>query len=151
MKKNQFLYTSPPVDFSSKMSVVLCYLEWEGKVLFLLTQPGKSQGMTWSVPGGKVEKNEKGEDALAREMFEETGIQINPRETSQVATFFARGSGIDFLITLYRVCRKGPQPHVRLNPVEHTEFLWISPQKALELPLMEGADECLKSVYGEMR
>lgn len=146
MKKNSILQVSAPVNFSPKMSIVLCYIECKGKILFLQTHQAKWQGMTWSVPGGKIEPNETAEAAVIREVFEETAIRINPKDLISKGSFFARNSKIDFLVTLFRVCFDEKIPEVILNPAEHIKFVWVTPSEALKLPLMEGADDCLNSI-----
>jgi ADP-ribose pyrophosphatase YjhB (NUDIX family) len=54
----------------------------------LLVERGKSplKGY-WSLPGGAVETGERLEDALRREVLEETGLVVNP---VRVATIFER-------------------------------------------------------------
>jgi 8-oxo-dGTP diphosphatase len=43
----------------------------------LLVQRGREPGRgLWSVPGGKVERGERAEDAVVREVLEETGLAV---------------------------------------------------------------------------
>jgi 8-oxo-dGTP diphosphatase len=46
-----------------------------GRVLLVRRGRGSAQG-TWSVPGGRIEPGETAADAVAREMAEETGLDV---------------------------------------------------------------------------
>lgn len=50
----------------------------EGRVLLVLRGNEPDRG-TWSLPGGRVEPGESPEQAVVREMLEETGLQVEVR------------------------------------------------------------------------
>lgn len=52
----------------------VCALEYNGRVL-MLSQPHRSG---WSLPGGLLDHGETPAEAVAREVFEETGLRIDP-------------------------------------------------------------------------
>ena|ERR1035437_3875025 len=56
-----------------KEAVTLLYLNDEGKILSVSR---KDNHLAVGMPGGKVDDNETKEDALIREVFEETGYEI---------------------------------------------------------------------------
>ena len=59
---------------------------WDGRVLLVRRAKPPLEGR-WSIPGGTVELGETLEQALVREMAEETGLEVEPLE---VLTVFDR-------------------------------------------------------------
>ncbi|HEY6866102.1 MAG TPA: (deoxy)nucleoside triphosphate pyrophosphohydrolase, partial [Candidatus Eisenbacteria bacterium] len=55
-----------------------------GHVLLTRRPPGGPLGLMWEFPGGKIEAGESVEQALVRELREELGITVEPRETLAV-------------------------------------------------------------------
>ena len=52
-----------------------CVVERDGRTLFVQRAMPTGYGL-WSLPGGYVDRGEPVEDAAAREVFEETGLQV---------------------------------------------------------------------------
>jgi 8-oxo-dGTP pyrophosphatase MutT (NUDIX family) len=66
---------APPPDFVG----VYGWLEEEGRVLVVATRRdlgAAGRQICWELPGGKVEPGERDEDALRREIREETGLEV---------------------------------------------------------------------------
>lgn len=77
----------------------------DGRVLLAQRPPGKSMAGLWEFPGGKVEAEERPEDALIRELKEELSITV--REPCLAPLTFASHSYPDFhlLMPLF-ICRR---------------------------------------------
>lgn len=60
-------------DLTGRHFTVAVFVVWEGKVLLHLH---RKLGM-WLPPGGHIEENELPDDAAAREVFEETGVEVD--------------------------------------------------------------------------
>jgi ADP-ribose pyrophosphatase YjhB (NUDIX family) len=68
------------MNTSQKISLsVDAVVEKNGKILLIRRKKGPFAN-SFSLPGGKVEPREKVEDALKREIFEETNLKIKPVE-----------------------------------------------------------------------
>ncbi len=52
--------------------------------MLLIERGRKPQKGFWSLPGGAVQAGEKLEDAIRREVLEETGLRVKPREVVEV-------------------------------------------------------------------
>lgn len=92
-------------------------------------------GNRWGIPGGKIERGESSEDALKREVLEETGLTITDIRFAQVqdcisSTEFYRD---EHFILLNYVARTA-NTSVQLND-EAEEFLWLPPEEVLKLDL----------------
>lgn len=89
----------------------------------------------WVVPGGHIELDEKIEDALRRETFEETGLTIKNPEFICLWEFINEGEFIKkkhMIFFNYKVVATSEK--VTLNS-EGQEYGWFSKDEALKLPL----------------
>ena len=135
-----------PADFSPKVEVSGCFLQYEGKILLLLRQDHKPEGNTWSVPAGKVDPGESPLEAIIREVREETGYSGEPKNYRKVGTFYVRCPERDFIYHTFHLALES-LPEVILEDSAHKEFRWMTPEEALALPLIHGEDVCIKDFY----
>jgi phosphoglycolate phosphatase-like HAD superfamily hydrolase/ADP-ribose pyrophosphatase YjhB (NUDIX family) len=90
----------------------------------------------WGIPGGKIKWGEPSEEALRREVKEETALDISEIEFVLVqdcihSKEFYRDA---HFVLLNYTCRCSGKPRVKLND-EAREFRWVSPAAALEMPI----------------
>ena len=97
----------------------------DGKILLLLRNPetyGKTVGK-WDIPGGRIEPGSSLMDNLAREVREETNLQM-------VSTPYLIGAqdiikeGERHVVRLTFVARTTGEPELDLN--ENTEYKWVT-------------------------
>ena len=60
--------------------VCAAVIKMNGNFLITSRPPGKHLAGQWEFPGGKVDMNESTHDCLVRELYEELGVDIIPRE-----------------------------------------------------------------------
>jgi 8-oxo-dGTP diphosphatase len=87
------------------------------------TNPGK-----WDLPGGKLEREEILEEAIVREVWEETQISIVPWEIAGYVTFELPEKRVIAIVYDGRYTVSD----VKLSH-EHTEYAWISLNEILEM------------------
>lgn len=95
----------------------------QGKILILRRSATDTTGANeWETVGGKIEFGEVLEMALAREVKEETGLDINVEKLMYATTFLT--SPDRQIVLLSYLCRTN-DIEVTLSS-EHSDFLWAS-------------------------
>lgn len=135
-----------PDGFNPKFEVVSCFVEHNGEILLLHRQNHKPQGDTWGVPAGKIDVNEKISDAILREIKEETGFEISSSKISYYGKVYVRYPTYDFVYHTFYT-KLSVKLIAQINLQEHKEFRWESPKNALNLPLIQDLDSCIKIFY----
>lgn len=117
-----------------------------GQYLFLQ----RSQAMdsedepSWDIPGGRINPHESLEDALAREIVEETGLHTQTTPTLIAAQdIFVTTKDLHVVRLTYTVACK--ESSIKLSH-EHTEYRWVSLDEAHTLNL----EPYLKSVVTQL-
>ena len=113
---------------------VLCYLEKDHQCLMLFRNKKKHDlnGSKWIGVGGHLEKGESKEEALYREIFEETGLTINSYEYRGELLFV----NDDFEEIMYLYTSNDFSGS--LKECDEGELHWVNKDKIMELNLWEG-------------
>ncbi len=101
----------------------------------------------WGIPGGKIKWGEPSEDALRREIKEETALDVSDIEFVLVqdcihSKEFYRDA---HFVLLNYTCRCDVEPNVKLND-EAREFRWVTIEEALAMPINEPTHKLLQAV-----
>ncbi|MBA3239488.1 MAG: NUDIX hydrolase [Parachlamydiaceae bacterium] len=147
---NGGIYLEMPKDFHPKAAVVgCCFLRHQDKILLLHRQDGKAEGNRWGIPGGKLNKNEPLIDAIAREVFEETGFQLDNEKIHYIGKVYIKVPNFDFEYHMASYLDEIENPgNVKINIKEHKGFTWVNPKDALKMDLMTDEDTCFEIVFG---
>lgn len=143
-------YLEEPESFENPIEVVGCFVEHDGKILLLERHPEKSEGLSFGRPSGKVDSSDSDtKDAMMRELFEETGIQVIKKQLEDVATFYVTNDIMkrNYIYHNYKLTFD-ELPEVKLNPTEHVAFAWVREEEAFKTKLMVEEDKCLEYFYG---
>ncbi len=118
-----------------------------GRVLMVRTHKWSN---LWGIPGGKIKFGERAEDAMRRELREETSLDIDDLRLVLVqdcihSTEFYRD---EHFVLLNYTCRCAGVPDVRLNE-EAQEFRWLPLADAFKLPLNQPTKTLLEAIAAE--
>lgn len=104
------------------LSVKIIILDKDGRCL-LLKRSMRSEGNPgkWDLPGGKVDPGESFEEALLREVCEETGLSVFPERVLAAAESEKPSARVAYLIMEGRP----NSTEVRLRKDEHEAYAWI--------------------------
>lgn len=140
------IYQEEPPSFHPRFEIVSCFLENDGEFLLLHRQDHKPQGNTWGVVAGKMDPGESADQAIIRELHEETGHAADPAKLEYFTKVYVRFPEYDLIYHIYRL-PVSPRPNIEINPGEHKGFQWKTPAKALQEDLIHDLGACIKLFY----
>ena len=108
-------------NFELSASVVL----WRGQELLVMKRgAGGFSAGGWFVPGGHVEQGERPTEACARELFEETGISIQPEALTLIDVMsYETGRATAHTIIYSAPCETAAEPVIN---DEHVATRWMT-------------------------
>jgi 8-oxo-dGTP diphosphatase len=116
-----------------RIRVVAAQAEREGRFLITQRRPEATLPLLWEFPGGRVEEGESDAQALARELREKMGLEIEVGPVlMQVLHAY---EGYDLELLLYQVSARGEPRCLRVHDAR-----WVLPEEfgQYEFP---GADQ----------
>ena len=108
-------------------------LEKEGG-RYLITQrpPTSSLPLLWEFPGGRVEPGESDQEALARELREEMGIEVRIAEEAMHTHHEYPGYEIDFRV--FRCRLRSPEAEIRHLRVHDHRWVTLEEMSRYQFP-----------------
>lgn len=112
--------------FSSRTRVVVSYKD---DVLVVKTWLGDGR---WTLPGGGIHLGEKPEVCAVRELYEETGVRIEPNKLKLIYSGRpAKKRGLNYKMYVYGIRLEGQPAPVRQR-FELTQSQWINRQDLID-------------------
>ena len=113
----------------------LCYIERDGKYLMMhrVKKEGDINRDKWVGVGGHFEPNESPDECLAREVREETGLQLTEYRLRGIVTFIS-----DRWQTEYMFLYTATAFHGEMTDCSEGTLEWIPKEEVPALPVWEG-------------
>jgi 8-oxo-dGTP diphosphatase len=130
------------------LSVVAALILHEGKILACQRARGQRFELQWEFPGGKCEPGETLQQALARELREELGVEAHiGAEVHRLQHQYAN-TGVAFEIVFFAASA----PADKIQNLEFESMQWREPHTLPELNFLEADRDLVgKLASGEIR
>lgn len=103
------------------------------KYLFLKRAESFKPGVQkWDIPGGRINVDETLDDALAREVYEETALKIDSYELLAAQDIFVEDKDLHVVRLTY--IGKAIGDEITISD-EHSEYKWMTKQQVINEPL----------------
>jgi 8-oxo-dGTP diphosphatase len=103
----------------------------DGEILLQKRPEGRQMAGLWEFPGGKVDAGESPESALVRELKEELGIDVDPKNLVPLTFASEPLEERNLLLLLYRCHHWRGEPEA----LDATEIRWLRPSEMHDLQM----------------
>jgi len=114
----------------------------DGKILLVKSPKWHNK---WTFPGGHIEPGEGIEEAILREAKEEVGLKL---ESLGIIAYGELIGSADYHrpahFIYFDIFCKTDSKDIKLDNMELTDYVWVKPEQALEMPLAESYDKTIK-------
>lgn len=131
-------------EYPSRPLVGAGAVVYDGPKVLLIKRKNPPNEGRWALPGGLVELGERVQDAVVREVKEETDLEVVLEGLLDVATdiHLDERSRLKYHYVLVDYLARRVGGRVRLNP-ESSDFGWFTAAQARKLGMSEGTREVL--------
>lgn len=101
----------------------------------------------WELPGGKIEFGESPEEAVKREVYEETGYNVEVKQIvpySNVSVWEYQNC-IQHTIVFSYICKLKDEKHINNKDKGINEYRWINYDELNSFDFLPGAKEAIES------
>ena len=113
----------------------------DGRIFFQMRSPARKLfPNTWDIVGGHLEEGETPEQAMRREVFEETGWTVAEILATVGEVTYLGDDGIERFETDFLVRVDGDLDRPQLEAGKHTEFRWLAEDDLHVLDINEPVD-----------
>ena len=122
-----------------------------GKLLLVERAKEPLQGY-WSLPGGIVEAGEKLEDAIRREVLEETGLEVGPLSMFEIFERIipdAEGKAEYHYVLIDYLCK--PTGGVLLAASDVSRVAWVPERNLRDYRLTEGTLSVIERAFAKLQ
>jgi 8-oxo-dGTP diphosphatase len=113
---------------TAPVPVVCAVIERAGRFLAAQRAAHESNALLWEFPGGKIQKDETAQEALARELREELGIDVSILAAGAPQVYSYPHITIELIPFVCTLVHGEPHAH------EHAAIAWVTPEEAKDLP-----------------
>lgn len=118
----------------------------DGKILILKRAPDDEYGDMWCLPGGKVDYGQTAEEAIIREVEEETSLECTSAQFLFYMDGLPRSEDEKHYLTLYFSCHVAG--NITLNE-ESSFYVWVGMKELGQYSIAFGNEKAIKRFWND--
>lgn len=107
----------------------------------------------WEVPGGKIEFGETPEDAIKRELFEETGYNVNVKQIIPYSnvSMWEYSDYKQHTVIFFYICELENDEHIEIKDNRINTYKWITENELSDYNFLPGNKEAIEMAIKSRR